>query len=384
MADDAALAWAIRNEARIERTLTGTHRHILVIAGPNAGVGLRLDRYLALALPRLSRTLIRRWLDADYATCNRERAQAKHKVQAGDRIELLCPLPPGVFDHDEPPPLEILYDADGVLVVNKPPGLLAHQAGKHLAGTLLNQLQDLVVARGGAVRDARLVNRIDRDTSGIVLATTDAAVHSRLSIALQAGDLHKEYRALCHGVPRARHGHWLDPIRDHPTGASIAREVHPDGQACDTEYELLAATPGERYSLLRLVLHTGRQHQIRVHAAANGHPLVGDWVYGTPCHELPGQALHAAMLSFPHPGRAGETVRVEAPLTPALDRLWNHLRAGEDVTPRRLDPEEARRLGIVEDAEDDRDLLPEGWRRPSWLSREELRKLAAGCEDEED
>ena len=373
MDGDPGLAWAIRNEAKIERVLTQQHRRIAVVVGPNAGVGLRLDRFLALALPRISRNLVQRWLAAGYGTHNDAPALGKAKVKAGDRIDLLCPLPPGVFDHDEPPPLEILYDRGGVVVVNKPPGLLAHQAGKHLSGTLLNQLQDLAEARGLDPRDARLVNRIDRDTSGIVLATLDETVHRHLSIALQDGDLRKEYRAICHGVPEPVHGHWRQAIRDDPTGASIARQLHPSGQASHTEYSVEAATGNQHYALLHIILHTGRQHQIRIHAAGNGHPLVGDWTYGPACHELLGQALHAAQLTFPDP-HSGEAITVTAPLTGGIARLWEHLRAGGEVTPRDKDHDELRRLGELSDDSDD--LLPGGWRRPSWLSSDELRSLA--------
>ncbi|MDA3960223.1 MAG: RluA family pseudouridine synthase [Planctomycetota bacterium] len=376
MGEDAGLAWAIRNEAKIERVLTQSHRRISVVVGPHAGVGLRLDRFLALALPRISRSLIQRWLNAGYARRgDNEIVSPKHRIKAGDRFEMLCPLPPGILDiDDEPPPLEVLYDQGGVVVVNKPPGLLAHQAGKHLSGTLLNQLQDVAEARGLDVRDARLVNRIDRDTSGIVLASLNEDVHRSLSNALQGGHLRKEYRAICTGMPEPLHGHWRQAIRDDPTGASIARQLHPSGQISHTEYEVVEATPSNSHALLHIVLHTGRQHQIRIHAAGNGHPLVGDWTYGPPCAELLGQALHAARLSFPEP-HSGDEVVIEAPLTGAIARLWSHLRAGGELTPRERNADENRRLDLCpQDAIDE--FLPEGWRRPTWLGDEELRELA--------
>lgn len=376
MGADAGLAWAIRNEARIDRVLTQRHRRIAVVVGPHAGVGLRLDRYLALALPRLSRSLIQRWLGDGHARrLDGAAVTARYRVRAGDTFELLCPLPPGVFDLDEePPPLEILHDRDCVVVVNKPPGLLAHQAGKRLAGTLLNQLQDLAEARGLDAREARLVNRIDRDTSGIVLCTLDAAVHRRLSIALQAGALRKEYRALCAGVPEPAHGHWRQAIRDDPTGASIARQLHPRGQPSHTEYRVVARSPDDGHALLHIVLHTGRQHQIRVHAAGNGHPLLGDWVYGPACAELPGQALHAAALTFPDP-HDGVPVRIEAPLIGSIARIWDHLCTGGQLTPRALDADERRRLGLGTEEDGEDDFLPSGWRRPTWLSARELTDL---------
>jgi len=370
-----ALGEGIRNEARVDKRLTGEERQIDVVVGPQAGVGLRLDRYLAAALPTLSRSLLKRWLEHGWCLVDGQRGKASHRVHSGEHIELRCPLPPDATTVEQPPPLDLLYDEDGVLACNKAPGVLAHQAGRVLHGTLLNQLQDLVARRGGDPAEVRLVNRIDRDTSGILLATADEAVHRRLSIALQRGRLHKEYRALCVGVPTPESGHWREPIGDDPTGSSIARCCRSDGQASDTEYQVLERADAD-YAMLRVVLHTGRQHQIRVHAAHNGHPLLGDWVYGAPCDELDGQALHAAQLHFPHP-RRDEMVRIEAPLPARLSELWRALRAGGRVTPRALRPDEHDRLGRSADAAEQDDRLPQGWRRPSWLSDDELRAIQA-------
>ena len=373
--ETAAIGEMIRNESRITKELTATHRRIAVLVGPHAGVGWRADKFLAAALVTLSRSLIRSWFDQGYARINGKVIKASQKVRAGDRLLLVCPLPPNPEQYAaEPPPLQILYDRDGILAVNKPPGQLAHQAGRVLTGTLLNQLQDLMEQRGGDPSQARLVNRIDRDTSGIVLCTLDEEVNRALSIALQDGAFSKRYRAICLGVPEPEHGDWRQSIRDDPTGRSIARQVHPLGQVCHTEYRVLERAPGDRYALLDIDLHTGRQHQIRVHAAANGHPLVGDWTYGPACVELAGQALHAAELTFPHP-HTGEPVTITAPLTDALAELWGHLRSGDDLTTRPLTADECRKLGVENEAErEEQSLLPPGWRRPSWMSLEELRR----------
>jgi 23S rRNA pseudouridine1911/1915/1917 synthase len=206
----------------------------------------------------------------------------------------------------------------------------------------------------------RLVNRIDRDTSGLMLASLDLASHLALAEALDTRAIRKEYRAICHGVPDPASGSWLDPILE--AGAeSIAMRIDPAGKASHTDYEVIEAAPGGRYALLRVLLHTGRQHQIRIHAAHHGHPLVGDWVYGTGCVELPGQALHAALLEFPHPGH-GRRLRVEAPLPPEWAALWRGLAAGGDVTSVPLSEEQRAKLGLGDES---------AQRLPAWLSPEE-------------
>lgn len=375
------LSWQLRNATHIDKKLTPTHRDITVRASPSVGIGLRLDKFLHLALPTLSRSLIKGWLDRGFGTMNGKPAKAGHKVTAEALIHLHCPLPPNPTDRDfEPDELTILYEDEGIVIVNKPPGQLAHQAGRVLTGTVLNQLQDLLVERGQDPLQARLVNRIDRDTSGILVATLDAEHNRRMSTALQAGRFHKEYRAICTAVPDPAHGHWRQAIRDDPTGRSIARQLHPEGQDSHTEYEILERA-GDAFALLRVILHTGRQHQIRVHASGNGHPLVGDWTYGPACEELGGQALHAAVLTFPHP-LSGSDVTVEAPLPRQLAELWQHLQTQGMVTPRALSHDEERRLGLGAESSGADTIVPGGWRRPSWMSHDEYQDWARRAGEE--
>jgi hypothetical protein len=136
--------------------------------------------------------------------------------------------------------------------------------------------------------------------------------------------------------------------------------IDASGKPSHTDYAVLETAPGG-YSLLQVLLRTGRQHQIRIHAAHNGHPLVGDWVYGPACQELRGQALHAAVLAFPDP-RSGKQLTVEAPLPGAIGALWEHLKAGGTVTPRELDDDERSRLGQIEGGPT---------RLPTWLTPEQ-------------
>ena len=363
--DDARAAEGIRGEVKVERLSTGERRLVRFAVGRLHGRGWRLDKYMHAILPTISRSLLRRWLDQGCASVDGKVAAARDKVVAGQRVELRQPLPPPAPDTPLlPPPTILLADARFV-VYDKPAGMLAHQAGRTLSGTLINHLQARLEAEGRDPMDARLVNRIDRDTSGIVLASLDIEAHLALTAALDAHTLRKEYRAVCHGVPDPIAGSWTDPIQE-AGEESIAMRIAPDGKPSHTDYEVIAAAPGGRYALLRVLLRTGRQHQIRIHAAHHGHPLVGDWVYGTRCAEFPGQALHAAVLEFPHPA-TGATVRVEAPLPPPLAAVWERLQTGGDVTAVALDGNQRSRLGLAEERS--------GPRRPAWLSEVEFSEL---------
>ena len=365
---DEADSEAIRNEVPVERILTSAHRILKFSVGRVHGKGWRLDKYLAALMPTISRAMIQRWLDRGSATVDGVVVTGRPQIRAGQRVVLTAPLPERDEDRGYPQALEILYRDRWLLAANKPPGQLAHQAGKTMTGTLLNQVQDWFEAQGGDPQQVRLVNRIDRDTSGIVLLSLDVGAHTTVSQAMEARDLDKEYRALCHGSPADDHGDWRDPIGDGPAD-SIQRVVRADGQECHTEFFVLErsdAPDAGRFSLLRLLLHTGRQHQIRIHAAHNGCPLVGDWVYGEACEQLDGQALHAALMEFAHPVEK-RTLRIEAPFPRKLAELWSHLKSGGTLTPRVLSEEQLSKLG--------RTTVDDGIRRPSWLTAAEFEQL---------
>jgi 23S rRNA pseudouridine1911/1915/1917 synthase len=370
MVDEADIE-AIRNEVPVERILTSTHRILKFTVGRLHGRGWRLDKYLAALLPTMSRALIQRWIERGDATIDAVVATGRPVLRPGQYVVLHAPLPERDGDQGYDNNLDILYQDRWLLAINKPPGQLAHQAGRTMTGTLLNQVQDWYEATGGDPLQVRLVNRIDRDTSGIVLVSLDVKAHAIVSQSMEARDLDKEYRAICHGSPNEQHGHWRDSIGEGPP-ESIARIVKPDGQICHTEFFVLETSPLKKptdtpaFSLLRLLLHTGRQHQIRVHAAHNGCPLVGDWVYGKPCAELTGQALHAALMEFAHPFEK-RAVRIEAPLPQRLLDVWQHLAAGGAPTELPLNEEQRSKLGIQQEEH--------GIKRPSWLSAEEFEQL---------
>lgn len=355
----------IRDQVRIEKKLSNVDRIIELKVGGNAGIGWRLDKFLTILFPRFTRSMIQRWIKNGWCTVDSVLANSKQEIRPYQHIILHTPLPEQE-EHADFGPLHILYNQDDILVLNKAPGQLPHQAGKILSGTLLNDIHDWCEENGYNPEEARLVNRIDRDTSGIVLCSLNREVHRALSISLQSHDLHKEYRAICIGVPEA-YGHWRDPIAA-GSDATIARAIEPDGQESHTEFWVDEVSADQQYALLRIKLHTGRQHQIRIHAAHNGFPLVGDWVYGSACAELSGQALHAAKLIFPHPF-SDEAISVEAPLPTRLAELWEHLKTGVDLTALELNREQQSKLGLL--GKEEQGL----WRRPSWLSEQEFKSL---------
>ncbi len=359
----------IRDQVRLEKKLSNVDRIIDIQVGGTAGIGWRLDRFLTVLFPRFTRSMIQRWIKHGWCTVDGTIASSKQSVRPYQRVLLHTPLPQQEEQSDFGP-LEILFHQDDILVLNKPPGQLPHQAGKILSGTLLNQIHDWCEANNFDPEDTRLVNRIDRDTSGIVLCSLNKEVHKALSISLQSHDLHKEYKAICIGVPEEEHGHWRDPIAP-GSAATIARAIQADGQDSHTEYTVSEVAPNNAYALLTIKLHTGRQHQIRIHAAHNGYPLVGDWVYGSACTDLNGQALHAAQLIFPHPHKK-ENITVEAPLPQRLDELWAFLKGGGQLTACELTREQQSKLGLLGQEE-----MASQWRKPSWLSDDEFAALQA-------
>ncbi|TVR41193.1 MAG: RluA family pseudouridine synthase [Planctomycetota bacterium] len=349
----------IRGEVAMTRKLSASHRLIEVHLHGSSADGLRLDRFLAVICPSLTRSLFQMWIQRGEVLHNAQIAQASRRVAKGDHIRVYAQLPanPDNLEHHDAA-LNIVYAEEDFLVVDKPPGQLVHQAGRVFHGTLLGQVQRYLEERGRDPEEARLVNRIDRETSGLVLVGLSAHTQRLLSQALERRDVEKTYLALAHGCPQPSHGHWRDPIGPGLDGTP-KRMVRADGQSCHTEYETVESRAG--ISLLRITLHTGRQHQIRLHAAHHGHPLVGDWVYGQACQGLPGQALHAHRLSFRHPHH-GDVITITSALPSALQDIWQAADRGLAPKMRQLNEAEQLRL---KDAD-------QGRRRrlPPWIDSE--------------
>jgi len=295
---------------------------------------LRLDLAIVRRLsqvPRLSRSKVQRWIDDGLVLVNGQPARrASSPIAAGDRIAIHAPeaLAPRIPPGPESLPLDILYEDDAFLVLNKPAGIVVHPTYKHASGTLLNGLlgylqgtddadaevdapaDPLTEGRRAAEEQPRLVHRLDKDTSGVLLVSRNHAVHVALQRALAGPQSRKEYLAVVKGTPRPSRGTIHLALGTDPSDRRrvMARE---DGRDSETRYAVLARGGG--LSLVRCELVTGRTHQIRVHLAASGWPIVGDAVYGVPSELLDRQALHAWRLTFPHPV-TGERMQFTAPL----------------------------------------------------------------------
>lgn len=259
-----------------------------------------------------SRGLIRRVLAAGELLRNSRPARLADPARPGDLIQVQLPEgAPRVAP--EPLPLEVLYEDRHVLVVNKPAGMVTHPVLQHRSGTLANALAHYLLTAGGDGA-VRVLTRLDRPTSGAVLVAKHALAQQRLERQRRAGQLRREYLALLHGIVPDNEGVIDAPVAL-AAGSIIERRVAPDGQPARTRYRVLWRCAGR--TLVLAELETGRTHQLRVHFAHLGYPIVGDTLYGPPSQEAPRLLLHAWRLRFLHLD-TGEPVSVAAPPPPEL------------------------------------------------------------------
>ena len=290
----------------------------------------RLDRYLAAQLPDLSRSRIQQLIEQGQVYVNGQLCQAKKQiVQVGDRIQLELPPPVAAEPLPEHIPLDILYEDDQLLIVNKPAGLVVHPAPGHSGGTLVNALLahcgDLPGI--GGVQRPGIVHRLDKDTSGAIAIAKTELAHHHLQAQIKAKTARREYLGVVYGVPKTTSGRIDLPIGRHPVDRKKMAVVAPEkGRSAVTHWQIQERLGN--FTLLQFQLETGRTHQIRVHIAQLGHPIVGDPLYSSGHAtgvNLTGQALHAWKLALQHPV-TGATIAVTAPLPPELTKLLEVLR----------------------------------------------------------
>ncbi len=278
--------------------------------------GERADQMLARLLPELTRSGAQRLLEEGRVTLEGAAVKKNFKVSPGQMFLVDLPTPAPVEALPQDIPLDVVYEDADVIVVNKPVGMVVHPAAGHPDGTMVNALLyhcgSSLSGINGALRPG-IVHRIDRDTSGLIIAAKNDAAHQALAQQLQDHSLYREYEAVCVGAVREQAGTVDAPIARHPTDRKRMTVDRLRGKDARTHYTVLARFPG--YTYIQCRLETGRTHQIRVHMASIGHPLLGDVVYGShrPYPGLAGQCLHARRLSFVHP-RTGERMRLECPL----------------------------------------------------------------------
>ena len=275
----------------------------------------RLDAFLASGFDGLTRSLAVKLIESGAVTVNGGSVGKSYRLTGGERISVTLPEPEPIEAVPQNIPLDVVYEDEDVIVVNKPSGMVVHPAPGHPDGTLVNALlyhcAGSLSGIGGVLRPG-IVHRIDRDTSGLIIAAKNDAAHQFLSAQLADHTLARTYECIVVGNLREDSGTVNAPIARHPTDRKRMAVV-PGGREAVTHWEVIARYPG--YTHVRCRLETGRTHQIRVHMAYLGHPILGDTVYGAKkaVAGLTGQCLHAVGLRFIHP-RTHKIVELSCPL----------------------------------------------------------------------
>ncbi len=285
--------------------------------------GERIDKCLAALTDSLSRSYIQRLIKDEAVRVNGSPVKGSYRVKQEDQLEF--ELPEAVEPDIEPEdiPLDILYEDKDVIVVNKPKGMVVHPAAGHYSGTLVNALMfhcgKELSGINGCMRPG-IVHRIDMDTTGSVIACKNDMAHNCIAEQLKEHSLTRRYVAICHGVLREDKGTIDRPIGRHPTERKKMAVNERNGKRAVTHYKVLQRF--RDYTYIECRLETGRTHQIRVHMASIGHPLLGDEVYSNrkSPYKLQGQTLHAKILGFRHPS-TGEYIETEAPLPEYFEHL---------------------------------------------------------------
>lgn len=292
--------------------------------------GLRIDRYLSEQLPEISRSYLQKVIRDGGVLVSGSPVKANYKVNIGDVIELL--LPPAVEPEIQPEnlSLSILYEDSDVIFVNKPKGMVVHPSAGHTSGTLVNGLlyhcQGELSGINGVMRPG-IVHRIDKDTTGVLVVCKNDWAHNQVAEQLKEHSITRRYRAIVWGNLKEDVGTVDAPIGRHPVDRKRMAVVSKGGKHAVTHYRVLERF--ERFTYIECELETGRTHQIRVHMASIGHPLLGDEVYGrgrSP-YPLQGQVLHAMVLGIRHPS-TNEYLEVQAPLPEYFLELLEKLRRG--------------------------------------------------------
>lgn len=288
----------------------------------------RLDVFITGQCQELSRSYVQKLIDDGRVNVNFGPTKANYKLRAGDRVDIEVPPAEELLVKPEDIPLDIYYEDSDVIVINKPRGMVVHPAEGNIGGTLVNALlyhcRDLSGING--VLRPGIVHRLDKDTSGLIMAAKNDRAHHSLAQQLKDRTVTRRYAALTHGILREERGTVDAPIGRDPRDRQRMAVVERNSKPAVTHYRVLERYPD--YTLLECRLETGRTHQIRVHMAYISHPVVGDPKYGPgkPHFGLEGQLLHAGVLGFNHPV-SGEYLEFSAPLPEIFEKVLSQLKS---------------------------------------------------------
>lgn len=276
----------------------------------------RIDKCVSVLVDFLSRSFVQRLIVERQIFVNGQAVKSSYRVKEQDEISFILPEAVEPDIKPENIPLDILYEDDDVIVVNKPKGMVVHPAAGHYSGTLVNALMYQFAGRlsgiNGVLRPG-IVHRIDRDTTGSLLVCKNDMAHQKIAAQLAAHSINRRYHAICHGILKEDEGTIDQPIGRHPTNRKKMAVNVSNGKRAVTHYRVIKRF--EEYTYVECRLETGRTHQIRVHMAGIGHPLLGDEVYSNrkSPFKLQGQTLHAKTLGFLQPS-TGDYIEIDAPL----------------------------------------------------------------------
>ena len=294
--------------------------------------GERIDKFLSDMLSSdertYSRSYIQKLIETGNVCVNDKNTKTGYKISYNDLIKVMIPYPEDINIVAENIPLDIVYEDDDIILVNKPKGMVVHPSAGHYTGTLVNALMyhcsNNLSGINGVMRPG-IVHRIDKDTTGIIVACKNDAAHISLSEQLKEHNITRYYYAICHNCFKEKEGTVDAPIGRHPVDRKKMAINYKNGKKAVTHYEVLENF--RNFAYIKCKLETGRTHQIRVHMASISHPLLGDNVYcNARCpFELEGRTLHAGVLGFIHP-RTGKYMEFSAPLPEYFEKILNILR----------------------------------------------------------
>ena len=269
-------------------------------------VNIRVDKYISERVPELSRSYIQHLIEDDFVTVNEKKCKSNYKCKLNDKVVVNAEEQKELDVVAENIPLDIVYEDDDIIIVNKPKNMVVHPACGHESGTLVNALLyhcgERLSTINGVIRPG-IVHRIDRNTTGLLVGCKNDLALRNLAEQLKAHSITRKYHAICYGIFREPEGTVDAPIGRHEKDRKKMAINHKNGRRAVTHYKVLKEL-NHQYSYIECTLETGRTHQIRVHMASIGHPILGDDVYGPKnpkIKDLEGQTLHAKVLGFVHP-----------------------------------------------------------------------------------